>query len=703
MSSCDAGGEKYHTFAWRPSSTDVAIRFRWRGSSHLLVFAARIEQTLRESRRVSTPALAPWRLPLQDSLDAPCREIIDDQLRLLEKARCVLPDLPAPYFAHMRLLRDDHTRDVLLGAQTLIGSDVTIVDWQEAPLASVFFAFREGEEYEVEVGDRTVVGTLLQRHLLEFEGGELIEIRSRDVTLSRRDRDGWEALRGSGEPVVLPRSEQDRARPFSPVLAQLDPAQRRAVELPPSKSLLVLGEAGYGKTTVALHRLAFLKRQAQASKRAFPAAVIVPTEGLRRLAESMLERLGVEDAEVDTFDQWIWKQARRVFADLPARPSEDAAASVIRFKRHPALRAVLPELASRTRPAPVKDEDRDAAHATREDLLHLWGDRALLGRITAAAKGALSTLMIQDVIDHTRVQFSETTEEESSHVDADRLATLDGLAIDHGTPMHDAGTMDVEDGAVLFEINRLRSGTDATQQGRLASYQHLVVDEAQEFAPLELAVLGRARAPDGALTIAGDERQQIDPGACFERWPAAVRELGVENHESVTLEASYRCPPEITAFGRNLFGPGAPGQSPPSSGETSGPRRILLTRFPSHCHLAAHLIEGLSDPRGIDPRATVAIICRSPRGAVRMERSLRSGLAARLAVHGDFDFLPGISVTSVAEAKGLEFDYVVVPDASEAHYPDTPESRRALYVAVTRAIHQVWLASVGSWSPILPG
>jgi DNA helicase-2/ATP-dependent DNA helicase PcrA len=640
---------------------------------------------------------------LQDELEIPWRKIIDDQLRLLANARRALPNLPVPYFAHMRLLREDRPRDVLLGGQTLIGSDITIVDWQDAPLAEVFFACQEGEEYEVKVGDRTLVGTLVQRNLLEFEGGELIEIVSPDVILSRRNRDGWAALRDDRAPLLFPRSEEDRARPFSPVLVQLDPAQRRAVELPPSKSLLVLGEAGYGKTTVALHRLAFLKRQALASNRPFRAAVIVPTEGLRHLAESMLERLGVEGTEVQTFEQWIWKQARRVFADVPSMPSDDASATVIRFKRHPALRVVLPELASRTSRASEKDEDRGAAHATREDLLHLWGDRELLGRVVESANGVLNPLMIQDVIEHTRVQFSNTTEEESSHVDADRLATLDGLAIDHGTPMHDAGTMDTEDCAVLFELNRLKSGTDGTPEGRLASCQHIVVDEAQEFAPLELALLGRARSEDGALTIAGDERQQIDPAACFEGWPAAVRELGVENHETVTLEASYRCPPEITAFGRDLFGPEAPGQSPSPAEETGDRRRIILSRFPSQCHLAAHLTDGLSDPRGIDPRATVAIICRSAKGAVRMEHDLKRGLATRLALDGAFDFQPGISVTCVAEVKGLEFDYVIVPDASVAHYPDTPESRRALYVAVTRAIHQVWLASVGSWSPILPG
>jgi superfamily I DNA/RNA helicase len=79
----------------------------------------------------------------------------------------------------------------------------------------------------------------------------------------------------------------------------------------------------------------------------------------------------------------------------------------------------------------------------------------------------------------------------------------------------------------------------------------------------------------------------------------------------------------------------------------------------------------------------------------------RRGLAS-LALDGEFDFQPGISVTCVADVKGLEFDYAIVPDASGALYPDTPESRRALYVAVTRAIHQVWLSSVGNWSPILP-
>jgi len=76
---------------------------------------------------------------------------------------------------------------------------------------------------------------------------------------------------------------------------------------------------------------------------------------------------------------------------------------------------------------------------------------------------------------------------------------------------------------------------------------------------------------------------------------------------------------------------------------------------------------------------------------------------ARLVLEGDFGFQPGIDVTHVASVKGLEFDYVIVPDASASTYPADDDARRALHVAVTRAAHQLWVASVGAPSPLLGG
>ena len=57
----------------------------------------------------------------------------------------------------------------------------------------------------------------------------------------------------------------------------------------------------------------------------------------------------------------------------------------------------------------------------------------------------------------------------------------------------------------------------------------------------------------------------------------------------------------------------------------------------------------------------------------------------------DFRFAPGIEITEVDQVKGLEFDYVILLDASAEHYPDDARSRRLLHVGATRAVHQLWL------------
>ncbi|MGH7337772.1 MAG: ATP-binding domain-containing protein, partial [Myxococcota bacterium] len=84
-----------------------------------------------------------------------------------------------------------------------------------------------------------------------------------------------------------------------------------------------------------------------------------------------------------------------------------------------------------------------------------------------------------------------------------------------------------------------------------------------------------------------------------------------------------------------------------------------------------------------------------------LEKSDLPGL--RRVAHQDFSFAPGVEVTETLQAKGLEFDYVVLADVSAEHYPDVSEARRRLHVGATRAVHQLWLTSVGTPSPLLAG
>jgi DNA helicase-2/ATP-dependent DNA helicase PcrA len=501
-------------------------------------------------------------------------------------------------------------------------------------------------------------------------------------------------------PLLAPRPRDERRRAPSLVDVTLDPAQREAVALPAGGALLVLGEAGHGKTTVALHRLAHVWKEARAAGREARAAVVVPTEGLARLLQPLLRRLGV-DVEALTYDRWAAAQARRAFRRLP-RESELTPPAVMRVKRDAALRIALEELAGG---APgVVDDDIDAprtrtrAHAVRADLQHLFGDRLLLERV-AAGSPAIGRRAIDEVLDRTRIQFGLTAEEEWSHVDAGRLVAVDRRAIDEGTASGDVKTVDVEDYAVLFELDRMRAARRGAAPTAPRAYDILLLDEAQELAPLELALIGRSLAADGTLIVAGDADQQTDATTSFRGWDSTMAELAAREHATVRLEVGYRCPPGVVALARHVLG------EPPRAGESSeAPRGAEPTflREDDEPALARRLGSELASLLRRDPRASVAVLCRSPLTARRIVVGLREETPARLVFDGRFLARGPVQVTTVDEVKGLEFDFVVVPDANARDYPDDAASRRLLYVAVTRARHQVLLACAGSPTPLAP-
>ena len=328
---------------------------------------------------------------MADTLDFRLQKAISDQQRLAQLARSLSPSAAAPYFAHMRLQTDERVRDILLGPDTRTGGGVAIIDWRNAPLAEVFFSCAEGDDYEIDAGERTLTGTLVERNLVSFAQGELCEIETAAGRV--RLQDGAGTATGP-QPGLTLRPEAARLRSSSPADVILDAAQRRIVELPAGRAVLLLGEAGFGKTTVALHRLARLRQRAGPGLRA---AVIVPTEGLRRLSAALLERMGVGGVEVCLYDRWAGVQARRAFRKLPERESQDASAGVIRIKRDPALRGVLAELA--TRPS--------ARRTRRRDLLHIFGDRVLMEKLAAASQQGIGAGMVAEVLEHTHVQFSK--------------------------------------------------------------------------------------------------------------------------------------------------------------------------------------------------------------------------------------------------------------------------------------------------------
>jgi DNA helicase IV len=152
-------------------------------------------------------------------------------------------------------------------------------------------------------------------------------------------------------------------------------------------------------------------------------------------------------------------------------------------------------------------------------------------------------------------------------------------------------------------------------------------------------------------------------------------------------------------FAHRLLGPEAPAAVPGALRD--GPP-VLCNVVPDEGHAALSIVHALADLLRRDQGASVAVLARDAEAAQALHEVIARAVPARLVRDGDFSFGPGVEVTEVAEVKGLEFDYVIVPDASARHYPGTPEHRRALHVAVTRAARQAWILSPGLPSPILP-
>lgn len=682
-----------------------------------------------------------------------------------------LPDLAAPYFGHMRLRSGGRVRDVLLGECPFVDADrgVVIIDWRRAPLAEVFFTCDLGDEYEIEAGDRTITGVLEERRVVTIEGGDLSAISIDEGSL-RRGPDRWIYDSGRLVPsLAAPDVDGSDRRAFR-LAGLLDKTQAALLDRHPEQPLLVLGSAGCGKTTVALHRAAALFHLDP--KRFSPelSLVVVPEPGLRRFAERILVDLGVpciidEDAAsapkknakrsppratVRTFDDWIRGEARRVFPWLPEREPPDPPFAVSRLKRHPGMLAAIdslmddlaraaadridrylnargsaatavlsrnePILADRLRWAEkamlesvpparrsaIKDafrEERRRLARVREDHLRLVGDRALLSIAVRESNGELPMSLVEEVAEHTGRQLDQPSEIRFAHVDPERLAALDGRSLDDGTPEEVAGTVDLEDYALLFEILWRKTGRSKTRAGELSTYAHLVIDEAQELTPVELRILGRAVDPSGgSVTVAGDAAQRIDRSGYFSSWEGAMAALGA-NASPAYLETSYRCPEPIVEFAHAILGPDAPLQKPRA---TRGGSPVLRSQWPGEGPTAAVLIQALRELVRRDPAAGVAILARDSKAARALHEVLSRALPVRLVEDGQFTFGPGIEVTEVAHVKGLEFDYVIVPDADAKSYPDTPESRRLLHVAATRASRRLWIISPAEPSPILP-
>lgn len=290
-------------------------------------------------------------------------------------------DARSPYFGRLVLEEDDKLREVLIGRSTYLDSKtgVRIVDWRDAPVSRIYYRYEEGDEYEEEFGAREVEGEVLVKRSLGIQGGVLKRIQSpQGVFVKRRDGEWSEASArsytlagGQGaatrpkdfhKPGTLGVGEGDgrEDKRLSEITALIDAEQFKLISQPTSGLVVIQGGAGSGKTTIGLHRLAYLNFQDAQAFRPDRMLVVVFNDALVRYIKHVLPALGVEGVSVVTYESWARRLRRRHFPSLPAEASEETPSAVVRFKKHAALlRLIEGEIASRA--AALIDELKTAA------------------------------------------------------------------------------------------------------------------------------------------------------------------------------------------------------------------------------------------------------------------------------------------------------------------------------------------------------
>jgi DNA helicase-2/ATP-dependent DNA helicase PcrA len=257
--------------------------------------------------------------------------------------------------------------------------------------------------------------------------------------------------------------------------------------------------------------------------------------------------------------------------------------------------------------------------------------------------------------------------------------------------------LDDEDLALLLYAWQLRVGALPVR------YRHVAIDEVQDFSPLEVRVLIDCLDDHRSMTLAGDTQQHVLQDAGFASWNDFFRHLGLAGTEVDTLRVAYRSTHEIVRFALDVLGPLREDDTPPAT--TRGGPPVEVFRFTDHGACVAFLATALKGLAAREPLASVVLLAPSTEIAGLYAHALEAAEVPRLAWVQDqrFSFAPGVEIAEVPDVKGLEFDYVVLLEASAAHYPDTPAARRRLHVGATRAIHELWLTSVATPSPLLRG
>ena len=622
----------------------------------------------------------------------------------LEKAR------KKPYFGRIDFYDEDSKKDEALYigrvgiSKNII--DKVVIDWR-APVASVYYENAVGPcEYTVQ-NEKTYAIDLLMKRTYEIENDTLKDFYDSDVV--------------ANDELLTKYLAKNKKAVLGEIIATIQKEQNEIIRKSPKQNVIVQGSAGSGKTTVAMHRISYILYNYDkeflpedfyiiGSNRIllnYITSVLPDLDvyGIRQMTmEQLFTRLLYEDWDEHTMrvhalekegsfihikGTLFWFQnleeycrkleeetilAEDIFLEVPVKTSSvRRTSSKVTFQKTSKI---------------LLTAEAIAAYLNENPEVSIQNKIAMLNkRVMAKVHNEITGKDIRYTADDKReIQkkyrwYFGGKEWKTSIFElyADFLEEQRLKGYQLPVPENDFDVYDLAALAYLYkrvkEIELVREAS------------HVVIDEAQDFGMMVYSVL-KFCMRNCTFTIMGDVSQNIHYGYGLNDWEALRKLFLTGPYDSFELlRKSYRNTIEISNFAMRILQHGNFPIYPVEPIIRHG-KDVTMAQLSDDKELYRYTAEQVKhwQKEGLE---TIAIVCRDEKEAEKIKKKL----GKKLSVTGDdlenTEFGSGVMILPVAYTKGLEFDAVLLFDPSREKYPSDDAHVKLLYVAATRALHEL--------------
>ena len=603
---------------------------------------------------------------------------------VINKHKRLTKILAIPYFGRIDFLEKKENSKVMpiyIGIHTFYDpeSRATLIhDWR-APVSSMFYDHELGEAgYRSPSGE--IKGVISLKRQYRIRGGKMEFMIESALTVH--------------DDILQKELSSNADDKMKNIVATIQREQNRIIRNEDIRTLIIQGVAGSGKTSIALHRIAYLLYTFRDSISSKDILIISPNKVFSDYISNVLPELGEETVPETSMEQILsgvleHKYKYQTYFGLVNELLEKPSSSLIDRIAYKASFGFISELDkfilhienTYFKAADVKLTKYITIPAPFIEEQYLRFNRyPIRRRFDAMADYMLDMLKIQYTFTVTttgrnllkkeiRLMFAGNNDIQV-YKDFFKWTNNPGMF-----KMRKGHTLEYSDLAPLAYLHLALEG-NGNQPFRV---KHLLIDEMQDYSPIQYKVIQKLFPC--RKTVLGDAGQSVNP---YGSSTAETIQKSLTASEIMKLCKSYRSTFEITDFAQKIH-PNAELEPVARHGE-----KPQILQFGSAVEELSGIMGLISTYRKSGYKS-LGIICKTEQQARKMADMLKSYANDISFLSSQSSaFVQGIVITSAHMAKGLEFDEVIIPQTVERNYRSEID-KSMLYVAVTRAMHRLTL------------